>query len=317
MSFFFYFKLTLHKFTKMFRLLSKESNIFSVPVYLVFLILILSAFNALNISNLNITSLVITFIGFSLGYFVFNQIKLNYQRHLPLFLYTSFIFAFYPGDLDVGIAVSLFTNSFLLLFLTSTDDEVRKDSYVLIGAILILNFIFLPTTWPMIFFVILHIFATSKRIGLDLFKILMGGFLIVISYFGLMYLIGYKGWDANYFPFGGFRFTTDFYPLYLLSPIALLVIFSILDHFNNFNKKNPSSRFKYGFILIFTLAQLITVFLYMGKNNEYLLFLALPFSIILARYLKFLPKYWMRETGIWIVIFSAILFKIGTYFKFF
>ena len=301
----------------MFRLLSKESNIFSIPVYLVFLILILSAFNALNINNLNITSTGITFIGIALGYFVFNQIKLNYQKHLPLFLYTFFIFAFYPGNLDIGIAVSLFTNSFLLLFLTSTDDEVRKDSYVLIGAILIINFIFLPTTWPMIFFVIMHIFATSKRIGLDLLKILLGGFLISLSYFSLMYIIRYSTWDSNYFPFGGFTMSTNFYPLYLLTPIAVLVIFSVFDHFNNFNKKSPSSRFKYSFILIFTLAQLITVFLYMGKSNEYLLFLALPFSVILARYLKFLPKYWMREAGIWLIIFSVILFKIGTYFKFF
>jgi hypothetical protein len=301
----------------MFRLLSKESNIFSIPVYLGFLFLIFSVFNALNINNLNIISTIITFIGIALGYFVFNQIKLNYQTHLPLFLYTFFIFAFYPGDLDIGIAVSLFTNSFLLLFLTSTDDEVRKDSYVLIGALLIINFIFLPPTWPMIFFVIMHILATSKRIAFDLLKFLIGGFLIGISYFGLMYFIDYTSWDANYFPFGGFKITTDFYPLYLLTPVALLVILSVVDHFNNFNKKSPSSRFKYGFILIFTLAQLITVILYMGKSHEYLLFLALPFSIILARYLKFLPKYWMRETGIWVIIFSVFLFKIGTYFNFF
>ena len=301
----------------MFRLLSKESNIFSVPVYLFFLFIIVSTFNALHFSSLNITSTLITFVGIALGYFVFNQIKLNYQTHLPLFLYTFFIFAFYPGNLDIGIAVSLFTNSFLLLFLTSTDDEVRKDSYVLIGALLIINFIFLPTTWPMIFFVIMHIFATSRRIALDLFKMLLGGFLIGVSYFGFSYILEYSTWDPNYFPFGAFKITANFYPLFLLTPIALLVIMSVLDHFNNFNKKSPSSRFKYSFILIFTLAQLITVLLYMGKSNEYLLFLALPFSIIIARYLKFLSKYWMRETGIWLVIFSVVLFKIGTYFNFF
>lgn len=301
----------------MFRLLSKESNIFSIPVYLVFLILILSIFNTLNINDLNITSTAITFIGVALGYFVFNQIQLTYQTHLPLFLYTFFIFAFYPGNLDIGISVSLFTNSFLLLFLTSTDDEVRKHSYLLIGAILILNFIFLPSTWPMIFFVILHIFATSKRIALDLFRMLLGGFLIGITYFEIMYLIGYTSWNADYFPFGGFKLTTNFYPLYLLFPVAILVILAVLGHFNNFNKKSPASRFKYNFILIFTLAQLISIVLYMGKENEYLLFLALPLSIILARYIKFLPKYWLRESAIWLIILSIILFKIGTYFNYF
>ncbi|WP_417430112.1 DUF6427 family protein [Halpernia sp.] len=298
----------------MFRLLSKESNIFSIPVYMAFLLLILSVFNALSINNLNITSAIITFIGFALGYFIFNQIKLNYQSHLPLFLYTFFIFAFYPGDLDIGIAVSLFTNSFLLLFLSSTDEEIRKDSYVLVGVLIIINFIFLPPTWPMIFFVIIHILGSSKRILLDLFKLLFGGLLIGLSYFSLMYLLGYSSWNDNYFPFGNFKLTDNFYPLYLLIPIAILLFLAVLDHFNNFNKQSPSSRFKYGFILLFTIAQLITIFMYMGENNEYLLFLAFPLSIILARYLKFLPKYWMREMGIWLIILSVILFKIGTYF---
>lgn len=301
----------------MFRLLSKESNIFSIPVYMAFLVLILTVFNVLNISNLNITSTIITFIGIALGYFVFNQIKLNYQTHLPLFLYTVFIFAFYPGDLDIGISISLFTNSFILLFLSSTDDEIRKDSYLLIGALVIINFIFLPTTWPMFFFVILHLLATSKRAGLDLFKYIFGGLLIGLSYLGLMYSMDYNSWDSTYFPFGKFTLVNNFYPLYLLIPLAILFLIAVLDHFNNFSKKSPTSRFKYSFILIFTIAQLVSIILYMGNNHEYLLLLALPLSIILARYLKFLPKFWMCESGIWFILICAIVFKAGTYFSFF
>ncbi|SEG59828.1 hypothetical protein SAMN05421847_2879 [Halpernia humi] len=301
----------------MFRLLSKESNIFSIPVYMAFLLMVLSVFNALNINALNLFSAIVNFIGIALGYFIFNQIKLNYKTHLPLFLYTFFIFSFFPGDLDIGISVSLFTNSILLLFLTSTDDDVRKHSYPLIGALLAINFIFLPSTWPLIFFVILHILGTSKRIGLDLFNLFFGGVLIGISYFSVMFLLNYNSWDSRYFPFRNFQLINDFYPLYLLLPIVLLLILAIIDHFNNFNKKSLASRFKYSFILIFTLAQLVTITLYMGKNYEYLLFLALPMSIILARYLRFLPKYWMRETGIWLLIFFAVLFKIGGYFELF
>lgn len=301
----------------MFRLLSKESNIFSIPVYMAFLLIILSTFNAMNINKFNVFSAIVTFVGVALGYFVFNQIKLTYQSHLPLFLYTFFIFAFFPGDLDIGIAVSLFTNSFLLLFLTATDDDVRKHSYLLIGALLIINFIFLPTTWPMIFFVILNVFVTSKRVALDLFNVTFGSLLILLSYFGVMYLFNFNAWDSNYFPFGKFTLVTNFYPLYLLMPIALILILAIADHFNNFNKKSLTSRFKYSFILIFTVAQLITIFLYMGKNHEYLLLLALPISIIISRFLIFLPKYWMRETGIWVLIFFAVLFKMGSYFNLF
>ena len=129
----------------MFRLLSKESNIFSIPVYIVILLLIVIGFNFLDFSSLDVISAVITFAGVALGYFCFNAIALNYQTHLPLFLYTAFIFALYPGDLDIGIAVSLFTNSIILLLLTDNDLVVRKNAIILVGAILALNFIFLPT----------------------------------------------------------------------------------------------------------------------------------------------------------------------------
>lgn len=317
MSFFFYFKLTLHKFTKMFRLLSKESNIFSIPVYIVFLLLMIFVFNSLSINSLNLFSLILTFVGISLGYFIFNRIKLNAPTHLPYFLYTLFIFGFYTADLDIGIAVALLTNSFLLLFLTSTDEEVRKDYYLLIGSLLLINYIFLPTTWPMTIFVILHILFTSKRIALDLFKVFFGALLVLLAYFSVMYFLNFNSWDSNYFPFGRFTLTKEFFPLYLLAPLALMVLLAVLDHFKNFNKKSPDSRFKYSFILIFSLAQLTTLILYMAENTEYLLFLALPLSIILARYMRFLPKYWMREVGVWLVILTVFVFKIGTYFDFF
>ena len=158
----------------MFRLLSKESNIFSIPVYIGVLLLIVLGFNFLDFNTLDLFSAMITFAGIALGYFCFNALALNYQTHLPLLLYTVIIFSLYLGDLDIGIAVSLFTNSIILLLLTNVDMTLRKNSYILVGSILALNFIFLPTTWPMSIFVILHIIATSDKIGLHIFRLFFG-----------------------------------------------------------------------------------------------------------------------------------------------
>ncbi|HQC05986.1 MAG TPA: DUF6427 family protein, partial [Kaistella chaponensis] len=272
----------------MFRLLSKESNIFSIPVYIGVLLIIVIGFNFLDFNTLDVFSAVITFAGIALGYFCFNAIALNYQSHLPLFLYTVIIFSLYLGDLDIGIAVSLFTNSIILLLLTNVDMVVRKNSYILVGAILAINFIFLPTTWPMTFFVILHIIGTSDKVGLHFFRLLFGMFLIGISYFGIAYFLGMNSWNPVYFPFGEFKISEHISYLIWLLPIALLLIHAVMDHFRNFNKKSPTSKFKYTFLLIFSLAQLITIVLYMGNQYEYLLLLALPTSIILSRMLKFL-----------------------------
>ena len=297
----------------MFRLLSKESNIFSIPVYIFFLFLLIISFNILDFKTLGVFSSMITFCGFALGYFLFNAIGLNYNTHLPLFLYTFFVFALYPGSLDIGIAMSLFTNSFVMVLLTSNQDEVRKNSYLIIGAILAVNFLFLPTTWPMFIFVLIHLISTSDHISLNIFRLFFGNALVFGTYFGVMYLIGYHDFDESYIPYVEDSFMQDYYPLYFLLPVALYVLYAVMDHFANFNKKSPSSKFKYTFMLLFFFAQLVTVFLYMGKNYEYLLLLVLPNVIILSRALRFLKKYWMKEFGLWIIILTLLLFKLSTY----
>ncbi len=300
----------------MFRLLSKESNIFSIPVYIGILLLIVIGFNFLDFNTLDVVSAIFTFAGIALGYFCFNAIALNYQTHLPLFLYTVIIFSLYLGDLDIGIAVSIFTNSIILLLLSNIDMVVRKNSYILVGAILALNFIFLPTTWPMSLFVILHIIGTSDKVALHIFRLFYGILLVAFSYFGIAYFLGMNSWNPAYFPFTPLKPSKDLLNLVWLLPVALMLVHALVDHFKNFNKKSPTSKFKYTFTLIFSLAQLITIVLYMGNHYEYLLLLALPASIILSRMLRFLPKYWMKEIGLWLIIFSLLLFKLANYFKF-
>lgn len=301
----------------MFKLLSKESNIFSIPVYIGFLLLVVVIFNILNFNTYEAIVAGITFLGIALGYFCFHSIALNYQTHLPLFLYTFFIFGLYPGNLDIGIAVSLLTNSFLILLLTSADEDIRKKSYVLVGAIVALNFIFLPTTWPMAVFVIIHVIATSAKIGLNIFRFLLGIVLITFSYFSVMYFVQFTSWNLDYFPFGKMKPVTDYTELLPLIPVVLMLVYAVYDHFKNYNKKSPISRYKYTFLLVFSVAQLISIILYMNKSYEYLLLLAFPSSIILSRMLRFLPKYWMQEASLWLIIVSLLAFKAGTVFDLF
>lgn len=301
----------------MFRLLSKESNIFSIPVYIGFLLLVVIIINTLNFNTYEAVIAIITFTGISLGYFCFNAIALNYQTHLPLFLYTFFVFGLYPGKLDIGIAVALLTNSFLLLLLTSTDEDLRKKSYVLVGSILAVNFIFLPTTWPTIFFVLIHLIVTSERIGLNIFRFILGMSMIALSYFSLMFFLHFNNWNLDYLPFGKMRFITDYKELLPLIPIILMLIYAIYDHFKHYNKKSPISRYKYTFLLVFSFAQLVSIILYMNNDYEYLLLLAFPATIIVSRMLRFMPKYWMQEACLWVIIVSLICFNAGTHFNLF
>lgn len=295
----------------MFRLLSKEIKIFSIPLYVIFLFLMVVVFNALDFRLFNVFSGVFSFAGIALGYFTFNSIGLNHRTHLPLFIYTFLVFAFYNGDLDIGISVNLFTNAFILLILSTRDQVTKKDHYLIVGSLLAIGYLFLPTTWAVIFFVLMHLSVTSDRIGLNIFRLFFGFILIILSYLGVMYLIGNDSFNPEYVPFVSMGFQTDFYPLYFISPVAVLLILAIANHFMTFQQKSPTTRFRYTFVLLYTITQIFIVIMYMGKTYEYLLFLVLPVSIIVSRALNLMPKYWMKELGLWIIIVSLILFKIS------
>lgn len=293
----------------MFKLLSKESNIFSIPLYIFFLLVVITTLNVLHFTPLGAISAAIAFVGVSLAYFLFSAINLTYHTHLPLFLYTVLIVGMYSGEVDLGISVSLLTNSFLLLILTSTSEEFRFRSLVLVGFLIALNFIFLPSSYPMLLFVLLHIAFTSRSILSATLRLLFGMLLLFLTYFMGAYLLDYTSWNEAYLVWNVGEVQSDLGPLPALLPVALLTLYSVWDHFRHFNKKSPVSKYKYTFLLLYLISLLISIVLYMGHHYEYLLLLALPVSIILSRMLRYLPRYWMQELGLWLIVFSVLLYK--------
>lgn len=294
----------------MFRLLSKETNIFSIPIYMGVILAIILITNTLYFSLLNVISSFIAFCGMALGCVLFNKIGMTRRTHLPLFLYICFIFSFYTENLDIGISMALFTNSILLFFLTDENPKLRDNSYFLIGNILAVNFIFMPTTWTLFLFIIIHIIGNSeKKISLNIFRLILGIGMVFLGYFCLMYILGFNEFNWDYIPFISNQIISDFSAFYALVPILFFCVLAILDHFINFNKKSPANKYKYAFTLIFLLAQCLTLVFYMGHSYEYFLLVMLPISIILSRFLRFLNKPWQQEVGLWIIVFSCLLFK--------
>ena len=211
--------------------------------------------------------------------------------------------------------MAIFINSILLFFLTDDRPRLRENSYFLIGNLLALSFIFLPNTWALSLFVLIHIIATSDKILSNIAKMLSGIIIIFLGYFCFMYSVGFKYFNSNYFPLISSEIQTNFSKLYFLVPIITFCILGIMDHFINFNKKSPQNKFKYSFILAFLLTQCLILTFYMGENYEYLLLVTFPICVIISRFLRFLNKYWLQEIGLWLIIISCLFsFKLNTFF---
>lgn len=297
----------------MFRLLSKESNIFSVPLYLALLFLALVSMSVQDISVYAVTSASLAMIGFGLGFFCFHTLGITYFNHLPYVLYLLFVVTFYPDTLALGTAIAVLANSIVIYSLSGMRERPDSALYLVLGNVSASAFLALPTTWPMGIFLLIHIISTSSSIIKNIIRYLFGIILTCLFYLGFAYVLGADSWSSKYWPFHGWHWVDTWKNYVILLPIVLFTLYSIANHFFHYNQKSPISRFRYTFLLLFLLAQLVTIFMYMGKSYEYLLLIALPVSIIIARGLRFLPKYWMRELLLWIIILSALAFKLGIY----
>ncbi|AJW63615.1 hypothetical protein VO54_02143 [Elizabethkingia miricola] len=298
----------------MFRLLSKQTNIFSIPAYLVCLLVFISLFNILNFNLLSIISSIIAFLGIALGYFLFNNIGLNRNTHLPLFIYTILVFSFYFGDVSFPLAFTILTANLSTLILISNNEKIGKRSYFLVGCLMGFIYVVMPQTWPLIIFIILHIFATSGNISANLFRLFFGILLLFINYAGLYYLLDIPDYYTRLIPYVSDKMITNIEPLIFLSPVLLFLLYSIYDHFVYFSKKSPSSKFHYTLLLVYSLSILIILIFYMGTQYEFLLLIAFPVSVITSRGLRFISKYWVKELILWSIIIFALLFKLAYYF---
>ncbi|MFC2721672.1 MAG: DUF6427 family protein, partial [Flavobacteriaceae bacterium] len=118
----------------------------------------------------------------------------------------------------------------------------------------------------------------------------------------------------DYIPLISNEMITDFSSFYSLIPILVMCILAVGDHFINLNKKSPTSKFKYAFLLSFLLVQILILVFYMGSHREYLLLVIFPISIILSRFLRFIKYPWLQELGLWIIIISCLLDKFNPNF---
>lgn len=300
----------------MFKILSKESNIFSIPVYIALLLLGIIGINIFHFDTLSVISTAIAFIGVALGYFTFHPIGLNHKTHIPLFLYTMINISLYPEMLDIGISWTILSNALFIYILTNRSETKNSRIYLLVGAIFALNYIFLPTILPMIIFFILHIFGTSKHIPLNLFRFFFGMTLVGIGYLSGAYFLGADSWNTAYFPIPEIHYSDIGKELILLAPTAFILLYAVIDYAMQYNKVSPNSKFKYVFLLLFVLAQIIVITLYMGNEKQYLLIVALPVSIIISRALYYLPKNIYQEIGIWTVILSLLGYRFFQYIYF-
>ena len=151
---------------------------------------------------------------------------------------------------------------------------------------------------------------------LDLLQFLFGGSLVIGGYFAIGYVLERTDTAERLIPYVSGQWTERYEAFWFLAPAVALLLYSVADHFANYSKKSPSSRFKYTFLLSYSVAMLTILVLYMETQYEMMLLIALPAAVILSRGLRFMPKEWLREGSFWLLLISLLSFRVYSFFNY-
>ena len=102
------------------------------------------------------------------------------------------VFSFYFGDVSFPLAFTILTANLSTLILISNNEKIGKRSYFLVGCLMGFMYVVMPQTWPLIIFIILHIFATSSNISANLFPTIFWNSPVVYELRRILLSAGYS-----------------------------------------------------------------------------------------------------------------------------
>ncbi len=96
-----------------------------------------------------------------------------------------------------------------------------------------------------------------------------------------------------------------------LIPVAIVLIYSIVNHFKNINKLTAQKKRIFLLMHFMFLVIFITYILYGGNNDTYLAFLGFSIMLMLTRYFtESKPKIeWLKEAYLWIFMICLLIYN--------
>ena len=234
------------------------------------------------------------------------MINKNYIAHI---IYLSLLIAFIPKELDFEFCFA-FLLVHVILFLFLNDESLHYLTYFNIGILLfIVNYLYFQSisfTIALIFYAIIF----SKSFWSKLIQITFGFILTLLTLIQVNYL---KEFDANFWYFfcdksiNLISLTTQ---NYYLIPFILILIFSIIDTYQNSNKQSFLKKYENNKFIIILSFGFLSLFLVNDLTFNYLLMLIFPISVYISRLINYQKKKYFQEIIFLILILSLILFKL-------
>lgn len=293
-------------------LLDKRNFFIQIFIIVLFTLLGAANFNSFDLSILEkmgvfLTILTIAFVGYT-----DNTNDLISTSSYPTFIYILWLMPFIGGLSDYRIAGSLLLVTYITVQLLYFESE-KNDTYNAFDIGVFMSFAILLN--PPLIFLGIAIFAYFLTLRVVEPKIPILGFLgfilPVLIVAQVSFLLDY------YFMYDFYKeqlmFTMVHFELkqLFLIPVAIVLIYSIVNHFKNINKLTAQKKRIFLLMHFMFLVIFITYILYGGNNDTYLAFLGFSIMLMLTRYFtESKPKIeWLKEAYLWIFMICLLIYN--------
>lgn len=286
------------------KLLSQKSFLLQIFLGLLFLALFFLSIYPLSIDFYSILAVLILLISVVLGALFYIYSNLVKQPSFGIWFYLIWLIVFSGIVSDFKMCVALLLNTLIFIrWITTTNQNENKRILFESGFLLAVSTFFYP---PSIFLIVFLIVAYLYTQTISLRGILMLIFgLLLPTLIGIQLL--YLADRIEYFK----EIENSFYPQYFdsiewaLIPIGLILIICWLDHLTNFATQNINKRLKYFLAFIYFVNWLIILVLYGSDKTYSLMFLGLPISVFLSRFVYYRKSNSKKE--VWLGLFAVAM----------
>ncbi|WP_312133372.1 DUF6427 family protein [Empedobacter sp.] len=293
-------------------LLDKRNFFIQIFIIVLFTLLGVTNFNSIDLSNLEKLGVILTFLTIALVGYTDNTNDLISRSSYPTFIYILWIMPFVTGLSDYRIAGSLLLVTYVTIKLLYFESE-KNDTYNAFDIGVFISFAILLSP-PLIFLgiVVFTYFLTLREVEPKIPILGFLGFLLPILIVAqVSFLLDY------YFMFDFYKEQLMFTMVHFewkqlfLVPIAIILIYSIINHFKNVNKLTAQKKRIFLLMHFMFGTMLITYILYGGNNDAYLAFLGFSIMLMLTRYFsESKPKIeWLKEAFLWVFMICLLIYN--------
>jgi len=242
---------------------------------------------------------------------IIQQTTVLKKNNLATFIFLILLFGFNSSlqTLPSAISFLLINICYILLFYF----YFIRNVFFLIGIVFSCAMFIDYYIFPLIIAPIFLAFYRTKINKSLFYEFFLGIFITSITLLQVLYLMDETKIIQNYINSIQFRFPHFEIKHFWLIPIFLFSIYSFVDFLLNASKSTVSHKNTSRLYFVFLLFTMIPGFVFQKDFTFLFHFICLPLTIILSRLIQYLPKKWLQNIVILLIVFSVLGYKYHTF----